>query len=91
MLLSTLRPTWLFGFCEALALGLGSLVSLALGSGVCEAEGSSVGAEVAPQFGEKYWQPLKVRVPSTTAVVIKNFFNLAPVVDSVKNWRTALT
>ncbi|MFM2433569.1 MAG: hypothetical protein RI974_309, partial [Actinomycetota bacterium] len=39
----------------------------------------------------KYWQPLKVSVPSTTAVATKNFFNLAPVVDSVKNRRTALT
>jgi hypothetical protein len=30
-------------------------------------------------------------VPRTTVVAIKNFFNLAPVVDRVKNWRTALT
>jgi hypothetical protein len=51
VLLRTRKPTWLFGFCDALVLGLGSVVWLWLGSGVDEAEGSSVGAEVAPQFG----------------------------------------
>ena len=50
-LLKIRSPTCSFGFCEGLALGLGSPLSLVLGSGVDEADGSSLGAEVAPQFG----------------------------------------